>query len=201
MRAGRSLLCACGPLAALAFLAADLAGIRATPGYSVTGQAISDLMEKGAPAKRIVDPLLVLSHGLVPPFALGLRRVTGARLGPALLAGAGATGVILTLAFPCDPGCAPFVSLTGTLHIFLAVPMGFAILFALVAFARHFRRAPGWRRFAPYSAASAAAGLALAVATLAAAETALVGLLERALTASYLQGYAVLGLVAARRAT
>ena len=64
----------CGPLAAAMFLAADLAGIFTTPGYSPVSQAISELMERNAPAKAFVDPLLILYHGLVIPFAAGLHR-------------------------------------------------------------------------------------------------------------------------------
>ena len=49
--AATRVLCAFGPLAALIFLTADIAGALATPGYSMVGQAISELMERGAPAK------------------------------------------------------------------------------------------------------------------------------------------------------
>ena len=49
-------------------------------------------METGAPAKWIVDPLLIIYHGLVIPFAIGLHRgVKRSRksfLAPALLASA-----------------------------------------------------------------------------------------------------------------
>jgi hypothetical protein len=58
-------LALCGPLAAAAFLAADIMGILKTPNYSVVGQAISELMEREAPAKAFVDPLLLAYHGLV----------------------------------------------------------------------------------------------------------------------------------------
>lgn len=182
----------CGPLAALMFLAADLAGAAATPGYSMTAQAISELMERGAPAKRIVDPLLVAYHGLVVPFALALHRglPAGGAAGPLLIGSAGAAGVILTLFFPCDPGCAPFVSLRGTLHIFIAIPMGFAILIGLWRVAGRLRARPALAR---YTRGTAALGLLLAVVTVAMAETQVVGLIERALTWSYLQWYAVTG--------
>ena len=185
-------LALCGPLAALMFLAADLAGAAATPGYSMTGQAISELMERDAPAKHIVDPLLVGYHGLVVPFAVALHRglPAGPATGPLLVGLAGVAGVILTLFFPCDPGCAPFVSLRGTLHIFIAIPMGFAILVGLFLTGRRLRHRRGLAR---YTGATAALGLLLAVVTVAAAETQVVGLLERALTWSYLQWYAVIG--------
>lgn len=125
----------CGPLAAAMFVFADLAGISMTPGYSPITQAISELMERDAPAKLIVDPLLVAYHGLVIPFAAGLHRGLPRGVpelaGPLLIGLAGVAGVILTLFFPCDPGCTPFTSLRGTLHIFIAIPMGFAILIGI----------------------------------------------------------------------
>lgn len=186
----------CGPLAAAMFLLADLAGIMMTPGYSPAGQAISELMETGAPAKAIVDPLLVAYHGLVIPFALGLYRWLpsgGPGLaGPLLLAFAGMAGVVLTLFFPCDPGCEPFVSLRGTLHVFIAIPMGFSILVGIFLTARVLPESPALVR---YGYVTAGLGFVLALLTVARAETDLVGIFERVLTWSYLQWYAVTGLL------
>lgn len=186
----------CGPLSAAMFLAADLAGILATPAYSPVSQAISELMERGAPAKFIVDPLLVMYHALVIPFAVGLHRdlPTGPSgpVGPLLIGLAGLAGVILTLFFPCDPGCAPFVSLRGTLHIFIAIPMGFAILIGIWLTGRRLRSRP---LLARHAAISAWLGFVLAVVTVALAETDVVGIAERALTWSYLQWYAATGVL------
>lgn len=194
---------ACGPLSAALFVAADRVGAALTPGYSSRSQAVSELIEVGAPYKYVVDPLLLGFHGLVIPFALGLHlslNATRNRLtGPALLAGAGMAGLVLTLFFPCDPGCEPFVSVRGTMHIFIAIPMGFAVLFAILAFGHRFGSTPGGQGFRRYSFATFAAGIALAVITVVFAETDLVGWLERALTLTYLQWYAVVGIAAARR--
>lgn len=205
MRANRltRILGACGPLSAASFLAADRIGAALTPGYSSRTQAISELIEAGAPFKHVVDPLLLLFHALVIPFALGLHRALRdqrrGRIAPVLLAGAGAAGVILTLFFPCDPGCAPFVSLRGTLHIFIAIPMGFAILFSILMFAIRFGQDRRWRGLRPYSLASFGAGIAMAMTTVLLAETEMVGWLERALTFTYLQWYAVVGATVALR--
>lgn len=54
-----------GPIVAALFFAANPAGMSMTPGYSPVGQANSELMERGAPAKQVVHPLLLLYHGLV----------------------------------------------------------------------------------------------------------------------------------------
>jgi len=197
-------LAACGPLSAALFITADRLGAFLTPDYSSRSQAVSELIEVGAPYKQVIDPFLLGFHGLVIPFALGLHlslNDTKDHLtGPALLAGAGLAGLILTLFFPCDPGCEPFASMRGTLHIVIAIPMGFAVLFAILAFGRRFGSTPGWQGFRRYSFATFAAGIALAVVTVVFAETDLVGWLERALTLTYLQWYAVVGIAAARRA-
>lgn len=164
---------------------------------SRTGQAISELIERGAPYKAILDPLLLGFHALVIPFAWGLHRSTAVTrrgaLGPILLAGAGVLGVILTAFFPCDPGCEPFQSLRGTLHIVIAIPMGFSVLFGILALSFQFRADKRWMKFSRYSMATFITGVVLAVLTVLLAESSLVGLFERALTASYLQWYVVIG--------
>lgn len=187
----------CGILSAAFFVTADVAGSLLRPDYSVVGQAISELIERSAPHKTFLDPLLLGFHALVIPFAWGLHKSTAVTrrgaLGPILLAGAGVLGVILTVFFPCDPGCEPFQSLRGTLHIVIAIPMGFSVLFGILALSFRFRTDKGWMKFSRYSMVTFIVGVVLAVFTLLLAESSLVGLLERALTASYLQWYVVIG--------
>lgn len=136
------------------------------------------------------------------PFAIGLRRAILLSLarpvGAFLLGSAGLAGVILTLFFPCDPGCEPFVSLSGTLHIFIAIPMGVSILIAIWLVGGAMRSSPGWSGFAAYSRATAIVGAGLAASTIALAESEHVGVLERALTWSYLQWHVVVGVAIAK---
>lgn len=138
------LLGASGILATVAFAAADSFGSLLTPGYSAWSDAISELVEKGAARKSLVDAFLVFYHALVIPFSIGIHRaVYGSRAiaaGPILLGLAGGIGVVLTLFFACDPGCEPFVTLTGTLHIFLAIPMGIFIVIAIWLVGRRIHR-------------------------------------------------------------
>ncbi len=192
---------ACGILSASFFVAADVTGTALRPDYSVIGQAISELIERGAPNKALLDGLLLGFHGLVIPFALGLGRSLRPRrlgwLGPTLLAVAGALGVILTLLFPCDPGCQP-ITARGTAHIFIAVPMGISVVLSIAAFGWRFAGDAAWASLSHYSYATSAAGLVLAAMTVALAETGVVGLFERILTASYLQWYVVVGLTLVR---
>jgi hypothetical protein len=197
---------ACGLVSAALFAAADISGAALRPSYSSVSQAISELIEAGAPHKALLDTMLTVYHGLVIPFALGLHKSisdgAGNKAGPILLASAGALGVVLTLFFPCDPGCEPFVSLRGTMHIFIAIPMGFAILFAILAFSFRLSRDLSWGPgYALYSRITFATGAVLAAVTVALAESNVVGVLERLLTASYLQWYVVMGIaVICRRA-
>lgn len=59
-------------LALVAFAAADGLGNLLTPHYSTWSDATSELVEKGATHKHLLDPLLLLFHGLVIPFAIGI---------------------------------------------------------------------------------------------------------------------------------
>lgn len=186
---------------ALSFLAADALGVALRPGYSPVGDAISELIETGAPNKGLIDAFLLGFHGLVIPFALGLGAAVRTRpfgwIAPLLLAGAGVLGVVLTLFFPCDPGCQPLTP-RGTAHIFIAVPMGFSVVLSILAFSWRFAGDPAWQGLRTYSLVTFAVAIGLAVLTVAVAETDVVGLAERALTLSYLQWYFVVGLRLAR---
>lgn len=190
-----------GPLSAASMIIGDMLGSFLTPDYSRRSQAISKLAARSAAQKALVDVFLLAFHLAVIPFVIGLlialRSNRSAKIGAILLASAGVAGVLLTLFFPCDPGCEPFVSLRGTLHIFFAIPMGIAILVSIFLFSRAFDELGRWRRFAMYSKLTAITGLVLAAITVATAQSAWVGLFERALTLSYLQWYAVIGLAIA----
>jgi hypothetical membrane protein len=190
---------ACGPAAVALFIAADLVGSFQLPGYSILSNAISELVETGAPNKAVLDTLLTTYHALVIPFALALHTAVnggvGSRTGPRLLAFAGAIGIVLTLFFPCDPGCEPFVTFRGTMHIFIAIPMGYSILFGILAFSWRLARDVEWTGYAAYTRLTFAVGVVLATVVVAVAEIEFVGALERLLTAGYLQWFAVMGLV------
>ncbi|SEP26310.1 hypothetical protein SAMN04490248_1599 [Salinihabitans flavidus] len=105
----------------------------------------------------------------------------------------GVVGVILTLFLPCDQGCRPFTSLRGDaahLHrYFIAIPMGFAILIGILFAGRRLRVHPALACYAYVT--TAGFGLAIAGLMVGLAGTDDVGLVERALTWSYLQWYAV----------
>jgi hypothetical membrane protein len=188
----------CGILSVLMFVAADRAGAYLTPGYSSVAETISELVETQAPYKFLVTPFLTIFHGLLIPFAVGLHRALEPSprgvAGPALLAIAGFAGVILTLFFPCDPGCYPPQTTLGAVHRFIAAPMGFSIVVAMFAFSRRFAADPVWSDLEGYCRLTAVTALVLAILTFVLARTDYVGLAERLLTYSFLQWYFIVGL-------
>ena len=192
----------CGIVSALLFTAADVTGAILRPGYSSIAQAVSELIEAGAPNKMVLDAMLFGFHGLVIPFSYGLHwglsSGKGSKLGPILLGAAGVIGVVLTALFPCDPGCNP-ETFRGTMHIAMAIPMGFLIIFAILAFSRRLIKQPGWTGYGKYSLATFIVAVALAITTVVLAKSPIGGLLERVLTASYQQWYVVMGIVLLRR--
>jgi len=138
----------------------------------------------------------------VIPFSYGLHRAInngkGSKIAPILLAGAGVLGVILTLFFPCDPGCEP-VTFRGIMHILIAIPMGFLILFAILAFSRRLKNDKEWNIYSRYSLITFIVGILLGISTVVLAKASIGGLLERILTASYLQWYVIMGMALIRR--
>lgn len=193
---------AAGVLSALLYIAAWIIGPILRPGFSSMTQAVSELIEAGAPNKLLLDGLIFGFHLLVIPFAYGLHQAIdggkGSKIGPLLLVGAGVLGLVLTLFFPCDQGCVA-ETFRGTMHIALAIPLGFLILFALLAFSRRFKRAEGWGGYDTYSMATFLIGLVLGVLSAAFAKSPVGGLLERLVGLSYQQWYVVMGITLIRR--
>lgn len=193
---------AAGILSALLYIAAWIIGPILRPGFSSMTQAVSELIEAGAPNKLLLDSLIFGFHLLVIPFAYGLHRAIdggrGSKAGPLLLAGAGVLGLVLTLFFPCDQGCVA-ETFRGTMHIVLAIPLGFLILFAILAFSRRLKRAEGWSGYDTYSLITFIAGLVMGVLAAAFAKSAVGGVLERLVGIAYQQWYVVMGITLIRR--
>jgi hypothetical protein len=69
----RKLLLACGVLASLLYVGTDVLAAIRYPGYhSFTSRVISELMARGAPTERLVDPLFLLYGALMMAFAAGI---------------------------------------------------------------------------------------------------------------------------------
>jgi uncharacterized membrane protein len=192
----------CGIVSAVLLTVTYVVGDILRPGFSSMSQAISELIEAGAPNKTLLDIMIFFFHGLVVPFAYGLHKGIndrkGSKLGPWLLAGAGVLGLVITAFSPSDPGCKP-VTLRGILHIFIAVPMGFMILFAILAFSRRMKKTENWKQYSTYSLITFIAGFLLGVLAVVFAKSSVGGLIERLISASYQQWYVVMGVILIRR--
>jgi hypothetical protein len=192
----------CGIVSAILLTAVWILGDFLRPGFSSVSQAISELIETGAPNKMLLDIMLLFFHGLVIPFAYGLHKGidngSGSKLGPLLLAGAGILGLTITAFFPCDPGCEP-VTIRGIMHIFIAIPMGFMVLFAILAFSRRFKRSENWARYANYSLITFFIGFVLGILAVVFAKSGYGGIIERLISASYQQWYIVMGIALIRK--
>lgn len=69
----KNTLLACGAIASLVYIAADLAAAYVYPGYhSFTAQAVSELTAVGAPTRALVKPMFIGYDLLVMAFAVGL---------------------------------------------------------------------------------------------------------------------------------
>jgi hypothetical membrane protein len=80
MKIIRMSLLACGVLASLVYLGADvLAAIRFPAYHSFTDRAISELMATGAPTERLVDPFFLLYGLLMMAFGVGVWMSSPAR--------------------------------------------------------------------------------------------------------------------------
>ena len=71
----RKLLLCCGILASLVYVGTDvLAAIEYGEYHSFTARVISELMARGAPTERLVDPPFILYDLLIMAFAVGIWR-------------------------------------------------------------------------------------------------------------------------------
>jgi hypothetical protein len=196
----RRLLLACGVLASLLYVGIDVLAALRYPGYhSFTSQAVSELMARGAPTERLVDPPMLLYSVLMLAFGIGVWKSSPpprARVAGGLLivsSALGLTGPTLyemnlrgTGSFAAD---APHIALTA---------VGIAFTLATLAVASKMRG----RGFRLYSLATIAASVvfgaltALASGGIATGEpTPWVGILERIDIGSFLVWVAVFAVV------
>ena len=70
-------LLACGLVSSLLYVGIDIFGALSGPGYSYTGQAISEMTAVGAPTRSLLLPVYFVYGLLFFPFALGIWRSAG----------------------------------------------------------------------------------------------------------------------------
>jgi len=144
------LLMLCGILAPAVYVATVILGGILRLDYSQKAQAVSELIEAGAPNKWLLNPLFAIYNLLTGAFGLGLfmtvrasrqteRRLVGS-LGALALVFEAVLGFV-TLFFPQDPrGAAP--TFTGATHIVLAGLSSLATAVTILLMGLWFRKAP-----------------------------------------------------------
>ncbi len=187
-----------GILGPLVYLAAVCLGAAIRPGYSHIAHFVSELIESGAPNRRLLNPLFAMYNLLTGAFAVGVSNWVADWSFGAVPFNAGRVGAIilllealfgfLTVFFPQDRRGTPMTR-TGTLHILLAGLSSLATMGAILMMGFWFRRAPGMQGFSLYSFISLAVvfvsgGLA---AYSGVSGSRLAGLLERITIGAFLQ--------------
>ncbi len=125
-------LAICGILSPIVYVIAVALGGFLDPSYSQIGKTVSELVQRGAPNRDLLNAMLVVYNVLIMPFAVGLyfglkKGVTRSIVMGALVL-TGILGTAVTVFFPLDAG-GQSVSFTGMMHLVvvgLVVPCTFA---------------------------------------------------------------------------
>jgi hypothetical membrane protein len=148
----------CGVLAPVVYVATVILGGLLRPDYSQKAQAVSELIEAGAPNKDLLNPSFVLYNLLTGAFGLGLFMAVRASGQTGRLSGSlGALALVfeavvgfVTVFFPQDPrGAAP--TFTGAAHIVLAGLSSLATAVTILLMGLWFGKVPGLRGYSTYS--------------------------------------------------
>jgi hypothetical membrane protein len=133
-----------------------IVGATLRPEYSHIANAVSELIERGAPNKAVLDVAFVLYDLLLIAFGAGVIGLAASsraiRTSGWLIVASGGFGVV-AWGFPMDPVGTPG-TFTGMMHLVLAGLMSLSTMAAIVSFAIGVRRRPGWRGFSNYSLAT-----------------------------------------------
>jgi uncharacterized protein DUF998 len=133
----RRFFLACGVLSSLLYAATDVLAAIFYPAYhSFTSQAISELMARGAPTERLVDPLFLLYGVLLIAFGVGVWMSPGRKrllhVTAALLIGIGALGFLGPTLFEMNMrgtasvgADAPHIALTAVIGVLILLAIGF----------------------------------------------------------------------------
>ncbi len=145
-----------GVAAPLLYVATVIVAGAVSPGYSHIDDAISELMQAGAPHKQTLDVAFAVYNGLLILFSAEI--VRRSRPIRALVAGGGFT-IAMAIAglamwpFAMDPIGEP-MTFTGGSHIFFAGIASLCSLAALSCFAIGLCRVPGGRAWSRYALVS-----------------------------------------------
>ena len=192
-----------GMLAPVVYVSAVTVGGLKRPGYSHRSHFVSELIEKGAPNKSLLNPLFALYNLLTIAFGVGfftkLRGMSQSKgkrsgsLGAVLLISEGLFG-FLTVFFPQDPRGA-VVTPSGIIHIVLAGLSSLTTMLSMVLMGFWFRAIRRLRGYGLYSFISAVLVFISggAAAYTAATLSSILGLMERITIGGFLQWLFVMG--------
>ena len=191
------ILAAYGILAPLLYVAALVTGNVLDPTYSQTGKTVSELIERGAPNRDLLNGLFVVYNLLLIPFAEGLykalKKSSPAKLVFASLFLISILGITWTLFFPLDPNGAS-TTFTGIMHLIIGIPVVFATFLTELSFWRAVRSDNRWTGFARFSLIIFGVNLLAGLTTVALVNSDIRGLLERFASGSFLLWIEVMAL-------
>jgi len=150
-----------GILGPLVYVVAVALGGFLWPGYSHYAESISTLTSQGAPNQAVLVPLFAFYNLAVIALALGLdanvRSCRYGRFGPALLAAAGGTGLVLFF-FPQGPWSDPLAG-TGVAHTLLAGVDALCFLLAMGFLGRRLSLDDRWKPYGRFTFGLLAVGI------------------------------------------
>ena len=180
----------CGIIAPILYLLMVIIGGALIPGYSHIAETVSELLVAGAPNRPLLVTLSVINSVLGMLFPIGLHRGInegkGSKVGPAFLIIASALTILTAAFFPQDPGGEP-VTLAGTVHVVLIIPMVVLSLGAFLAFWRRLKSDSLWSGYDRYSLVTFIIAIPLGVISAFSLNSPYIGLLERISVAVILQ--------------
>ncbi len=190
-----------GSAAVVVYVLAVVLGGLLRPGYSHVSQAVSELIEVGAPNKGILNPLFMAYNVLTAVFAVGVFLARpGKDRGSLAIATAAVLAVeavvgFVTVFFPQDvPGTS--ATATGAMHILLASMSSLSTMAAILLVFLWLRNTAGGKGYATYSLVTLI--VVFITGGVAAGTTAvgipINGLAERLTIGAFLQWMFVLGL-------
>jgi len=195
------ILSVCGTLAPILYVATVALGGAIRPGYSHIAQAVSELIETGAPNKALLDALFIIYNLMVGLFGFRILFWTSHesrqmnRFAAWTLIVTAFLGLLMPLSFPMDPRGTP-ATFAGIMHLVLAGLTSLGTMLAILFMGLWLRKQPDLENYALYSFISLAivfvsGGIAAASA---AQVSPFMGLFERITIGAFLQWLFVLAL-------
>jgi len=159
------ILAICGMLSPIVYTTMWIVGGKLQSDYSHIRDDISSLFAVGAPNKRLMQSLIIVSSVLLFLFYLGLHEGLndgGSIIGPYLFITASILGLLVAFFFPLDEG-GEIITWRGNMHLILVIVMGILTIAGMIALWFRLNNMPDWSAFATYSIVSAIIALILMI--------------------------------------